>query len=230
MVAPKSTPAVVSALFLLIVIPAVCSPVALAIEPDAQGFGRACLVVRDDSSAENAHRHPTVFDQTATPGAGKRLALFIEASVDAKVLIAVFNDRDRTLTHDWRPEVVELQAWQEQRLPIAPRTWEWSQPTEAFEMNVVFLARPAEDWEQAHTLVAAMQAPEAAPERLAAQARRLHGILVGWTSAPPAFEAGATPSVWGGVLRGAMFPWREHARTVTLDQDGRGVLMFRYGG
>ena len=72
---------------LLVAMSAALPPAAWPTEPDTEEFGRACLMIEEDASPEGAYRDPTVFDETAAPGPGKRLVLNIEASLDVHVLI-----------------------------------------------------------------------------------------------------------------------------------------------
>ena len=194
-------------------------------------YGRACLVVEERSGNEPQDVVTSVFDDGSTPGSGKRLALYADASVDAYVLVAAFNDQDRRLTNGWRPQLVEMKAWEERHLPLAPATWEWTGPVEPFEVYVVFLTRTAEGLDTLQRLVAALQKPTADAALLDLQANKLREELArGMVGQPPlVVHAGAVSSAWGGTLRGEPFPWPKQAQKAVCDAKGRGALLFRHG-
>ena len=202
-------------------------PSARANEP----YGRACLVVEELSPEDPQHVTTTVFDDSSKPGQRKRLALYVDATVDSHVLVAAFNDKDRRLTNGWRPQLVELKEWEERRLPLAPVAWEWLTQADAFDVYIVFLERVAEGFETLQNLVAAMQDPQADPVLLDLQAKKLREEIARWMTRQegPTFHAGASSSAWGGTLRGQPFPWPKMAQKATMRANGHGVLIYRHG-
>ena len=193
--------------------------------------GRACLVVEELSGNAPQNVTTTIFGDGSTPGPGKRLALYADASVDAYVLVAAFNDKDRRLTNGWPPQLVELKAWEERYLPLAPAIWEWTSPTEPFEVDVAFLERTAADIESIQNVIAVMQDPTTDPLLRDRQAKKLREEIVTWTAGQEdaVFHGGVASSAWGGTLRGELFPWPKMARKAVFGAKGRGVLIFRHG-
>ncbi len=194
-------------------------------------YGRACLVVEALSPEEPPRVTTTVFDDASTPGPGKRLALHLDASVESYALAAAFNDTDRRLTNGWPPQLVELKAWEERRLPLTPVRWEWTSGTEAFDVYVVFLERTAEGLDALQPLVAAMQDPKTDPALRDLQAKKLREQILGWMTGQETagLHAGAEASAWGGTLRGEPFPWPKLAKKAGFGAGGRGVLLYRHG-
>lgn len=203
-------------------------------EPPAsvQPYGRACLVVEDASTqADSPLVSTSLFDEHATPGPGRRLAVYADASVDAYVVIAALNDTDRRLTNGWRPQFLEMKAWKEQPLPLAPTTWEWTNQTAGFSVYVVFLTRAAAGIDALQNLIAAMQDPKADPTLLDLQAKKLREEIVTSMAGqePATFHSGAAANAWGGTLRGEPFPWPKLARKAEFQPNERGVLLYHHG-
>ena len=198
----------------------------------AQPYGRACLVVEEVSTqADSAVVSTSPFDEHATPGPGRRLAVYADASIDSYMVVAAFNDTDRRLTNGWRPQFVQLKAWEERRLPFAPTTWEWTNQTEGFSVYVLFLARTAAGVDALQNLIAVMQDPKTGPALLDLQTKKLREEIVtsmtGQESA--AFHAGTAASAWGGTLRGEPFPWPKLAQKAEFQPNGRGIVLYRHG-
>lgn len=170
------------------------------------------------------------FDESSKPGPGKRLALYVDSSVDAFVLVAAFDDKDRRLTNDWPPQLVALKAWEERHLPLAPVVWEWTNPTGPFEVDVAFLERTAEGLDSVQNVIAAMQDPKTDPVLRDRQAKKLREEIIAWAAGQEdaAFHGGVTSSAWGGTLRGEPFPWPKMARKAVVGASGRGVLIYRH--
>lgn len=207
---------------------------AAAEDPPAstQPYGRACLVVEEASAqADNPVISTSPFDEHATPGPGRRLAVYADASIDSYMVVAAFNDTDRRLTNGWRPQLVQLKAWEERHLPFAPTTWDWTNQTEGFSVYVMFLKRTAEGADALQNLIAAMQDPTAGPALLDLQAKKLREEIVAAMAGqePTAFHAGAAASAWGGTLRGEPFPWPKLAQKAEFQPNGRGILLYRHG-
>ena len=102
---------------------------------------RSCLVVEEASGSAPDRVQTRVFHEAERPGPGKRLALYADASVEGYVLLAAFNEKDRKLANDFRPQFVKMEAGREYHLPLEPTTWDWAEETEAFEVYVVFLEK-----------------------------------------------------------------------------------------
>ena len=196
-----------------------------------EASGRTCLVVEEFSADDPPVVTTTAFDDRSKPGPGKRLAVYVDASVDSFVLVAAFNDKDRRLTNGWPPQLVELKAWEERHLPLAPAIWEWTSPTEPFEVDVAFLERTATDIESIQNVIAAMQDPKTDPVLRDRQAKKLREEIITWTAGQEdaVFHGGVASSAWGGTLRGEPFPWPKMARKAVFGAKGRGVLIFRHG-
>jgi hypothetical protein len=193
-------------------------------------YGRTCLVVEESSADNPPVVTTTAFDESSKPGPGKRLALYVDASVASFVLVAAFNDKDRRLTNGWPPQLVEVKAWEERHLPLAPVVWEWTSPTEPFEVYVVFLEQTAEGLETLQRLVAALQESTADSTLLDLQAKKLREELARGIAEqkPLTLHAGASSSAWGGTLRGEPFPWPKQAQRAVFGAKGRGVVIFRH--
>ena len=203
-----------------------------ALEETAESYGRACLAVEEFSLKTNEKITESAFStQTSQPGPGKRLALYTEANVDALLFAVAFNDRDRKLANNWKPQLVEMNAWEERHLPAPPVTWDWKEGSEPFEIYVVFLKKTSEGSEELKTLVQALQNPAADPKLLNLQTQRLREMIQGWTANQDLtqFHAGAAPTAWGGTLRGAGFPWRQMAEKAVFGTNGRSFLIYRSG-
>lgn len=195
-------------------------------------YGRACLVVEEASTqADNLLVSTSLFDEHAMPGPGRRLAVYADASIDSYMVVAAFDDKDRRLTNGWRPQLIQLKAWEEQRLPFAPTTWEWTKQAGGFSVYVVFLKRTAEGVDVFQNLIAAMQDPKAEAALLDLQAKKLREEIITSMGGqePAVFHAGTAAMAWGGTLRGEPFPWPKLAQKVEFQPNGRGVLLYRHG-
>lgn len=222
-------------LFLLLGIfyPAFFLPISPALEPPStEAYGRACLGVEEFSSPEDETAMKTVvFDKNSKSGPGKRLVLYADSTIESVLLAVAFDSRTRELANDWKPQLIEMKAWEEQRLPVAPVIWSWSEGSEPFEIYVVFLKKTSEGLEELETLIQAMQHSETEPQLLNLQTQRLREIIQGWTANQDLtrFHAGQTPAGWGGTLRGAGFPWRQTAEKAVFGTNGRSFLIYRSG-
>ena len=194
-------------------------------------YGRACLVVEERSAEGPQTVTTTAFDEQSAPGPNTRLTLYADASLDTSILVAFF-DHDHRLANGWRPQLVELKAWEERRLPLSPITWEWTSEAGPFEGYVVFVGQADPQFAALGRLIGAMQEPKAESALLDAQARKLRELILqgmaGGQDATP-LHAGATPRAWGGTLRGEESPWPTQAQKAVFGANGRALLTYHHG-
>jgi hypothetical protein len=223
----KRLPMPALAVACLFVVSLVSSPLS-AQEESSETSARACLAVEETAPGGTGFPRVTVWKENEAPGPGKQIVLFADSSIDAYVIAAPFSAGGEGLANHWKPQFAELPAWQEMRLPVPPTAWNWETGAEPFELRVAFVEKNRTGIDEVKQLIEAMQAPQADENLLAMQARKLRETMDQWmaTKDLSAFHAGALPSAWGGTLRGAQFPWRQMARKVAFDGEGRGFLTY----
>ena len=187
--------------------------------------GRACLMVEEIRSGDT-----TPFDGSSKPGPDKKLILFAEADADCVLVVAAFQDKDRNLANGWMPQIVEMKAWEELRLPSDSRTSPWGPDSQDFDMHVVFADAKAKGLEPLKQLISQMQ-KETGGKLLEAQGKKLREDLIGWIASGNAgiFHPGSASAAWGGTLRAGRPPWRASAQNVVFPAGRQAVLIYRYG-
>lgn len=209
-----------------------CVSEAWAEEAAREAYGRACLMVEQVApGAGGKAAESSEFGEASEPGAGKRLALYADASRESYVLLAAFSAKERRLANDWRPQLVKVAPWQEVRLPVSPMTWSWEDGSKPFELFVIFLEAGSQALDELEKMIPSMQDPGVSPRLLDLQSIRLRETLESWMEGkdPSFYHWGKVPLAWGGILRGDETPWPKAARKVAMDDSGRGIVIYHYG-
>jgi hypothetical protein len=189
--------------------------------------GRACLAL-----AHSEGEKP--LDQTAQPGEGKSLVVYLDANTPCVALIVALNRKGEELVNEWQPALVELGEGEPQRLPRKPQAWEWKQPGDAFDVQVFFLDRETRGLDKLRALLAAMAPKERDATLVKLQKRQLRELLAPWQADDSAVVARppSVPARIGGTVRGIRreFPWRDHAHSANFSAERPGVISFRHDG
>jgi len=165
------------------------------------------------------------FQISVTPGAGKTVRAYVDASDKCVVLLAAMT-RDGKLASGWRPQLAEVPGELEEiLLPKAPVRWDWTAPSAPFDCYVLFLTPGSTDLAEAKKLVDAMQNPKADERVLALQTGKLKELIGRLGADKGKNQAPASEPEVGGVFRGAAFPWRQFAQSVNFSADHPGVLV-----
>jgi hypothetical protein len=190
-------------------------------------YGRAALAL-----AEADGEKP--LDETAQPGEGKSLVIYLDANTPCIALIVPFNRKGEKLVNGWTPLLVEVGEWDAQRLPRKPQVWEWKPSAEPFDVQVFFLAKETPGVDKLRTLIKAIAAPgrEATLARL--QEQQLRELVARWLADESSVVARppSAPARIGGTLRatGGEFPWRDYGRSANFSAERPGVVSFRHDG
>ncbi len=183
--------------------------------------GRVALSIFEPGPPEKEE----AFQPSIAPGAGKTVRAYVDASDKCSVLLAAMT-RDGKLVNGWRPQLAEVpEDFEEIRLPKSPAKWDWSTPSVAFDVYVLFLASDSTELLEAKKLVDAMQNPKADERVLALQTGKLKELIGRLWSEKGKNQAPASQPEVGGVFRGAAFPWRQFAQGVNFSTDHPGVLI-----
>ncbi|HEV2806143.1 MAG TPA: hypothetical protein VGW57_14565 [Chthoniobacterales bacterium] len=184
--------------------------------------GRVCISLFEPGPPEKEE----AFQTTTSPGAGKTVRAYVDASDQSSVLIAAIT-KDGKLANGWRPQLSEVPGeYEEILLPKAPVKWDWAAASAPFDFYVIFLTPGSKEIEEAKKLVDAMQNPKVDERVLALQTGKLKE-LIGRLAADKssANQAPASEPEVGGVFRGAAFPWRQFARAANFSAERPGVLI-----
>jgi hypothetical protein len=188
-------------------------------------YGRACLAL---ANAEGEKP----LDETAQPGEGKSLVVYLDANTPCVALIVALNRKGEGLVKEWQPALVELAAWEPQRLPPKPEAWEWKQAVDAFDVQVFFLDREAPGLNKLRALLTAMARKERDATLVKLQERQLRELLAPWQADDSAVVArpSSAPVRTGGTVRGIRkeFAWRDHAASANFSAERPGVISFRH--
>jgi hypothetical protein len=183
---------------------------------------RVCLSVYEPGPPEKEEP----FQMSASPGPGKTVRAYIDASDKCTVLVAAIT-KDGKLVNGWRPQLSEVpDEFEEILLPKAPVKWDWLTASGPFDFYVLFLPPGSKEIEEARKLVDAMQNPKVDDRVLAMQTSKLKELIGRITSDKEKVNQApiSEPEV-GGVFRGAAFPWRQYAQSTNFDADKPGVLV-----
>jgi hypothetical protein len=183
--------------------------------------GRVCLSVFEPGPPEKEE----AFQISAPTAAGKIVRAYIDASEKCSVLVAAMT-KDGKLVNGWRPQLSEVPGeFEEILLPKAPVKWDWTKPSGAFDLYVLFLAPGSKEIEDAKKLVDAMQNPNADARVLALQTGKLQELIGRLAADKSANQAPASEPEVGGVFRGAAFPWRQFAHAANFAPESPGVVI-----
>ena len=199
----------------------------------AEPYGRACLTAlsASEDSGNGQAEQETVFDQESKPSLGKHLKLYLDANSKCVALIAAFDRKDAKLTNGWRPRLVDVQEWEEKKLPPPTETWDWTTATGAFDFYVVFLGKDSSLTQEIKTLVASMKDPKAEPKLLQMQTKRLHDQINQWLAGKNKVlvKPGSSTHSLGGIVRaGDEFPWRDASQKVEFNEKEPGIVVFEH--
>src|SRR5256714_13295468 len=184
--------------------------------------GRVCLSLYEPGPPEKEE----AFSISTSPGAGKTVRTYIDASDKCSVLVAAIT-KDGKLANGWRPQLSEVPGdFEEILLPKATVKWDWTATSAPFDFYVLFLAPDSKEIAEAKKLVDAMQNSKVDDRVLALQTGKLKE-LIGRTAADKsnANQGPASEPEVGGVFRGAAFPWRQFARAANFAPDRPGVVI-----
>jgi hypothetical protein len=183
--------------------------------------GRVCLSVFEPGPPEKEE----AFQISATPGPGKIVRAYVDASDKCSVLVAAIT-KDGKLANGWRPQLSEVPGdFEEILVPNAPVKWDLATASVPFDFYVVFLAPGSKEIVEAKKLVDAMQNPKVDERVLALQTGKLKELIGRLTSDKTANQGPASEPEVGGVFRGAAFPWRQFARAANFSPDRPGVVI-----
>jgi hypothetical protein len=193
----------------------------LAVDAD-KPHGRVCLSFVEPGTPEKE----AALRSTSTPGPGKKINVYVDASDKCSVLVVALR-KDGRLANGWRPQFAEVQEeFEEVQLPKLPMAWEWIQAGEPFEFYVLFLPPGSKDVDDVKRLVTAMQSPKLEERLLTMQTNKLRELISRLTSEKErAHQVVATDPEVGGVFRGSSFPWRQFAQSVNFSEGRPGVLI-----
>ncbi|MEY2502102.1 MAG: hypothetical protein QOI07_2436 [Verrucomicrobiota bacterium] len=184
--------------------------------------GRVCLSLFEPGPPEKEE----AFQNSASPGAGKIVRAYVDASDKCSVLVAAIT-KEGKLANGWRPQLSEVPGeYEEILLPKGPVKWDWATSSVAFDVYVLFLAPDSKEIAEAKKLVDAMQNPKVDDRVLALQTGKLKELIGRIAADKSSSNQGpaSEPEV-GGVFRGAAFPWRQFARAANFSPDRPGVLI-----
>lgn len=199
-------------------------PLALAAATvdEEQPHGRVCLSLFEPGPPEKEE----AFQTSATPGAGKTVRAYVDASDKCSVLIAAIT-KEGKLANGWRPQLSEVPGeYEEILLPKSPLKWDWAAAAGPFDVYVLFLTPGSKEIDEAKKLVDAMQNPKVDERVLALQTGKLKELIGRIASDKNNSNQGpeSEPEV-GGVFRGAAFPWRQFARAANFSAERPGVVI-----
>jgi hypothetical protein len=184
-------------------------------------YGRVCLSLFEPGPPEKEE----AFQASVTPGPGKTVRAYVDASEKCTVLIAPMT-RDGKLVNGWRPQLSDLpEDFEEILLPKTPAKWDWSATPIPFDFYVLFLSPDSKELVEARKLVDAMQNPKADDRVLALQTGKLKELIGRLAVEKGKNQAPASEPEVGGVFRGAAFPWRQYAQSVNFSADHPGFLI-----
>lgn len=185
-------------------------------------YGRVCFSLFEPGPPEKEEP----FQMSLSPGPGKTVRAYVDASEKCSVLIAAIT-KDGKLANGWRPQLTEVpDEFEEILLPKAPLKWDWSAASGPFDFFVLFLASGSKEVDEAKKLVEAMQNPKVDERVLAMQTSKLKELIGRITSAKEKVnQAPVSEPEVGGVFRGASFPWRQFAQGINFAADKPGVLI-----
>ena len=189
---------------------------------EEEPHGRFCLSLFEPGPPEKEE----VFQISASPGAGKIVRAYVDASDKCSVLVAAIT-KDGKLANGWRPQLTEVPAeYEEILLPSAPVKWDWTTTSAPFDFYVLFLAPGAKEIDEAKKLVDAMQNPKVDDRVLALQTGKLKELIGRIAADKSSANQGpvSDPEI-GGVFRGSAFPWRQFARAANFAPDRPGVVI-----
>ncbi len=195
------------------------APLQAAPYDEDKPHGRVCVAVSEGGKDE-------VLRSTSTPGAGKTIHVFLDASDKCTAVVAPLQ-KNGTLANGWKPLVVDLEEDHvEVELPKAPANWEWSAAGEPFEFQILFLPPGNKESGDLRKLISAMQDPKIEARVLALQTNKLRELL-GRVAAEKdrGGQIAATDPEVGGVFRGNGFPWRQYAQGVNFSPQSPGILL-----
>jgi hypothetical protein len=184
--------------------------------------GRVCFSVVEKGPPAKE----TPFRTTSLAGPGGKINVYLDASTKCVVLIAALT-KDGRLANGWRPQLSEVpEDFEEIQLPREPVTWEWTARSEPMEIYVVFMQPGSADAEEGKKLISAMQPPKIDDQLLAMQTNKLRELIGRITSETQKSNQALfkDPEV-GGVFRGAEFPWRQFAQSISFGDGRPGVLI-----
>lgn len=183
--------------------------------------GRVCVSLFEPGPPEKEE----AFQISATPGAGKTVRAYVDASDKCSVLVAAIT-KDGKLANGWRPQLSEVPAeFEEILLPQAPVKWDWATSSVPFDFYVLFLSPDSKEIAEAKKLVDAMQNPKIDDRVLALQTGKLKELIGRIAADKNTNQAPASEPEVGGVFRGAAFPWRQFARAANFAPDRPGVVI-----
>lgn len=197
------------------------SALVVAAVDEEKPHGRVCLSVFEPGPPEKEE----AFQISATPGPGKIVRAYVDASDKCSVLVAAIT-KDGKLANGWRPQLSELPGdFEEILLPNAPVKWDLATASVPFDFYVLFLAPGSKEIDEAKKLVDAMQNPKVDERVLALQTGKLKQLIGRLASDKTANQGPASEPEVGGVFRGAAFPWRQFARAANFSPDRPGVVI-----
>src|SRR3954447_23204534 len=183
--------------------------------------GRVALSVFEPGPPEKEE----AFQTSVTPGPGKTVRAYADASEKCTVLLAAMT-RDGKLLNGWRPQLSDLpEDFEEILLPKTPAKWDWSANPVPFDFYVLFLSPDSKEVVEARKLVDAMQNPKADDRVLALQTGKLKELIGRLAVEKAKNQAPASEPEVGGVFRGAAFPWRQFAQSVNFSAEHPGFLI-----
>ena len=184
--------------------------------------GRVCLSMFEPGPPEKEE----AFTVSAPAGAGKTVRAYVDSSDKCTVIIAALTN-DGKLVNSWRPQLAEVPGeFEEILLPKAPVKWDWTVPSGAFDLYVLFLTPDSKEIAEAKKLVDAMQNSKVDERVLAMQTTKLKELIGRLATDKNRANQGplSEPEV-GGVFRGTAFPWRQFARGVNFSAESPGMLV-----
>ena len=214
-------------LYLLLALATASSVVAASEVDEEKARGRVCVALFQPGPPEKEEP----FQMSASPGAGKTVRAYVDASEKCSVLVAAIT-KDGKLVNGWRPQLSDVpDDFEEILLPKAPVKWDWNAASGPFDFFVVFLAAGSKEIDEGKKLVNAMQNPKVEDRVLAMQTSKLKELIGRITSAKEKVNQSpmSEPEV-GGVFRGAAFPWRQFAQGINFAADRPGVLVLSSEG
>lgn len=189
---------------------------------DVQSRGRVCLSVVEKGPPAKE----TPFRTKLMAGPGGKVNIYLDASTKCVVLLAALT-KDGRLANGWRPQISDLpEDFEEIQLPREPVTWDWTPQAAPLDIYVVFMQPDSPDAEAGKKLVSAMQPLKMDDRLLEMQTNKLRELIGRITSETQKTNQTVfkDPEV-GGVFRGAEFPWRQFAQSVSFGDGRPGVLI-----
>ena len=194
--------------------------VAAAVDEE-KPHGRVCVSIFEPGPPEREE----AFQVSTSPGAGKIVRAYVDASEKCSVLFAAIT-KDGKLVNGWRPQLSEVPGdFEEILLPNGPVKWEWTTKSPPFDFYVLFLTSGSKEIDEAKKLVDAMQNPKVDERVLALQTGKLKELIGRLASDKTANQGPASEPEIGGVFRGTAFPWRQYAKAANFSPDRPGVVI-----